>query len=216
MLRPGGHPAGIQKWYDRLAAVVDQVKERLQRKPVAQLARRSGCSLDTTGTLHLTYFWQEYRIGTPDLVVRHADTGQEATSFIQALLLSYLDKADNTPPSGQWIAYRDLPDGMFYANAFRGYAENELVRTLGDDGLEAFRRAAAPLSSWQLDLGSAGYAFQVLPRVHLAAVYWQGDEDFGSQASILFEDTSPHYLSTDGLAVLGTHLVNAITRTAHP
>ena len=58
--------------------------------------------------------------------------------------------------------------------------------------------------------GNAAYAVQVLPRVRLAAVYWLGDEDFPSQASILFEDTAPHYMSTDGLAVLGSHLVNAI------
>ena len=63
-------------------------------------------------------------------------------------------------------------------------------------------------------MGSAGYAFQVLPRVRLAAVYWLGDEDFPSQASILFEDTGPHYMSADGLAVLGSHLVTAIIRAS--
>ena len=69
-----------------------------------------------------------------------------------------------------------------------------------------------------IDIGDAGYAFQILPRIHLAAAYWQGDDEedgpFGAQASILFEDSAIHYMSTDGLAVLGSHLANAIVREA--
>ena len=50
--------------------------------------------------------------------------------------------ADGTPPTDGWITYRDLPDGMFYAQAFRGYAEARLVRELGEEGIDAFRRGA--------------------------------------------------------------------------
>jgi hypothetical protein len=107
---------------------------------------------------------------------------------------------------------------MFYAQAFRGYAEVRLVRELGAGGLAAFRRGAERLGGTPIEVGSgagnAAYALQVLPRIRLASVYWLGDEDFPSQASILFEDTAPHYLSTDGLAVLGSHLVNGLLREA--
>jgi hypothetical protein len=130
----------------------------------------------------------------------------------RALLLAYLATADGTPPSGRYISYRDLPDGMFYAQAFRGYAEMRLVRELGEGGIDAFRRGAEGIGGAPIEVGSAGYSVQVLPRVRLAAVYWLGDEDFPSQSSILFEDTAPHYMSTDGLAVLGSHLVNALLR----
>jgi hypothetical protein len=101
---------------------------------------------------------------------------------------------------------------MFYAQAFRGYAELRLVRELGEGGVDAFRRGAEAVGGEPIEVGNAGYSFQVLPRVRLAAVYWLGDEDFPSQTSILFEDTAPHYMSTDGLAVLGSHLVNAIVK----
>jgi hypothetical protein len=45
-------------------------------------------------------------------------------------------------------------------------------------------------------------------------VYWLGDEDFPSRTSILFEDTASHYMPTDGLAILGSHLVGAIAKAA--
>jgi len=219
LLRPGAQPTQMQKWYDRLAEQVAETQERLRQIDPARLALRSGGTLDEKGTLWLQFWGELYRIPFPELTVRRAyadavpSDGRPADALDQALLLAYLSVADGTMPSGRYISYRDLPDGMFYAQAFRGYAEVRLVHELEGQGeIDAFRRGAESIGGEPLDVGSAGYSFQVLPRVRLAAVYWLGDEDFASQASILFEDTAPHYMSTDGLAVLGSHLVNAILR----
>ncbi len=214
MLRPGGHPAGLQEWYDKLTPRLAEAREKLRQVPLTRLEVRSGCILEPEGTLRLTFFWREYRVHPPDFVVRRVDAGEEVSSFLQALILTYIATADGATPSGRWIAFHSLPDGMFYAQAFRGYAEDRLVRELGEQGLDGFRRACERLQGKPLGLGDAGYAFAVFPRLHLAAVYWQGDEDFPSRASILFEDSAPHYMSTDGLAILGSQLVTSILRAA--
>jgi hypothetical protein len=208
----------MQRWYDRLAALVAETRQRLLEIDPARLTRLSGGARDADGSLRLLFWAEPYRVRLPGLTVECADTGVAPTDFTQALLLAYLATADGTPPSGRWVSYRDLPDGMFYAQAFRGYAEVRLVRELGTGGLAAFRRGVERLGGTPIEIGSgagnAAYAVQVLPRVRLASVYWPGDEDFASQASILFEDTAPHYLSTDGLAVLGSHLVNKVLKEA--
>jgi hypothetical protein len=214
LLRSGEQPAEPQRWHDRLEPLVTEARKRLAGVDPSELAARSGCARDPDGFLRLTCLWQQYLIDLPDLTVRQSDTGREPSTFTQALLLTYLDAADGTAPSGRWIAYRDLPGGMFYAQAFHGYAEIHLVRELGDEGLEAFCRAAERLGGERIEIGNAGYAFRILPRVHLAAVYWLGDEDFPSQASILFEDSATHYVTTDGLAVLGSRVAEALIEAA--
>ena len=214
MLKPGGQPKQVQKWYSKLTPLVSGAREHLARMAPERLAGRSGCTPGPGDTLGLTFLWQAYTIQTPDFTIRRVSTGQEPSEFTQALILTYLVTADGTPPSGRWIAFRDLPDGMFYAQAFRGYAENRLVRELGVDGAGAFRRGAEALHAARIEIGDAGYAFQVFPRLRLGAVYWLGDEDFASRASVLFEDTGPRYMTTDGLAILGSHLVSAICKSA--
>jgi hypothetical protein len=194
--------------------VVGRAREVLRTADPNEVARRAGCRYQADGSLRLALFWEGYTIDPADWAIRRTDTGEEPTEFTQALILTYLVSADGTPPSARWIGYRDLPDGMFYAQAFRGYAELRLARELGEDGLSRFRAAAGALGGAPIEIGEAGYAFPVLPRVHLGAVYWLGDEDFPSRTSILFEDTAPHYMSTDGLAVLGSHLVNALLDAA--
>lgn len=214
MLRPGGHPDRLREWHDKLAPRLAEARERLRPVSLSKLELRSGCVLEPEGTLRLTFFWREYRVYPPDFIVRRADTGEEVSSFLQALILTYMATADGATPSGRWVAFHSLPDGMFYAQAFRGYAEERLVRELGEMGLDGFRRGCECLQGTPLELGDAGYALAVLPRIHLAAVYWLGDEDFPPRASILFEDSSPHYMSTDGLAILGSQLVTSILRAA--
>jgi hypothetical protein len=213
MLRQAEPTRQLQDWLDRLAPLVAEAQATLRAVEPGKLALRSGCTLDAGGDLHLSLFRQEYVVAGSDFAVRQADTGKETSSFTQCLILTYLVTADGTTPSGRWVSFRELPDGLFYAQAFQGYSGDRLVREL-EGGIAAFRRAAEALGGELLEIGDAGYAFIVLPRVHLAVVYWQGDEEFPSQAQVLFEDTTSHYMPTDGLAVLGSQLVGRLLKAA--
>ena len=211
MLQQGKPTPQLRQWMDRLAPVVEQAQETLRGQTASELAPRSGCRQDTHGDLRLTFMNQEYIVSADDFTIRRAGTGEEPSSFVNSLILTYLATADGTPTSGRWIGFRDLPDGMFYVQAFQGYTGGRLVRQLDGD-VQAFRRAAKGTGGQRLDLGSAGYAFPVLPRVRLALVLWEGDDEFPSQAQVLFDQTAPHYMPTDGLAILGSQLVGAVLK----
>ena len=213
MLQKGDSTPQLQQWFDRLTPVVEEARETLCRLKPGKLVLRSGCEQDGEGNFCLTFFWREYVISADDFIVRRADTGDEQPSFIQSLILTYLVTADGTTPSSRWVGFRELPDGMFYVQAFQGYTGGRLMRELGG-GIEVFRRAAKVLGGEPLEIGDAGYVFTVLPRVHLGLVYWEGDEEFPSQARVLFEDTAAHYMPTDGLAILGSQLVGRILKVA--
>ena len=213
MLQQGKPTPQLEQWFDKLAPVVAEARTALCALEPDKLMLRSGCERDEDGDFRLPFFWQEYFISAADFTVRRADTGEESPSFIQSLILTYLVIADGTTPSSRWIGFRELPDGMFYAQAFQSYTGGRLVRELRG-GIESFRHAASVLGSEPLEIGDAGYVFTVLPRVHLALVYWEGDEEdgFPSQARVLFEDTAAHYMSTDGLAILGSQLVGRVLK----
>jgi hypothetical protein len=204
----------LKEWIDRLAPVVVEAKRLLKHRQPSKLLMLTGCERDTDGDYRLPFFWKEYIISAEDFAVRRADDGEAPSTFIQSLILTYMATADGTTPSRRWVGFRELPDGMFYAQAFRGYTGIRLVRQL-EGGLEVFRGAAESMDSEPVEaIGDAGYAFALLPRIRAAVVYWQGDEDFPSQARVLFEDTAAHYMPTDGLAIMGSHLVGSILRAS--
>jgi hypothetical protein len=214
MLQKADTTPQLKEWIDRLAPVVEESKEILQNRRPSKLVMYSGCEQDADGNFRLEFFWQGYVISVEDFTVRGARDGKEPSSFIQSLILTYLASANGTTPSSRWIGFRELPNGMFYVQAFRGYTGIRLVRQL-EGGVQAFRRAAEALDGEPVkQIGDVGYAFTVLPRLHIAVVYWQGDEEFPSQARVLFEDTAPTFMPTDGLAILGSHLVGHILKAA--
>jgi len=213
MLQQSKSSPQLQQWFDRLAPVVEGARATLHPVKPGKLVLRSGCEQGEDGDFRLTFFWQGYVISADGFIVRRADTGESPSSFTESLILTYLATADGTTPSGRWIGFRELPDGLFYVQAFQGYTGGRLVREL-QGGIEVFRRAAESLGGEPLAIGDAGYVFAVLPRVHLGLVYWEGDEEFPSQARVLFEDTAAHYMPTDGLAILGSQLIGRVLKAA--
>lgn len=201
-----------QQRMDKLAPRIEAARHTLGALTSQDIASRSGCAIDADGSYRLDFMGRAYTIDET-FSVRHTETGHAAATFIESIILMYLATADGTPPIDQWISFHDLPDGQFYEQAFRGYSGEELVRGLQGD-VAAFQRAAVQLHAEPIGLGEAAFAFRVLPRLRLAIVMYAGDEDFSAQARVLFEATAPHYLSTDGLAILGGQLVNLILKAA--
>jgi hypothetical protein len=112
----------------------------------------------------------------------------------------------------RWVSLRELPGGAFYHQAFQGYSGDRMAKFFSEEPGN-FQRAAQSLHGIQLTgLGEYAYAFQPLPRLRLAAIFWPGDEEFAARGSILFDAASIHYMVLDGLTVLGSHLVSKLTK----
>ena len=152
--------------------------------------------------------FDHYEVDTTDYLVTRPH-GSEVNAFTQSLVLTYLDTADGGPASGRWISFRDLPNGSFYNQAFQGYGPDRLAKRWQLD-IGGFSGACRTRGGVPLDYGDAGFTFAVLPRIDVAAIYWLGDEDFPSKASILFDATAHSSMVIDGLAILGSRLVDGI------
>jgi hypothetical protein len=101
---------------------------------------------------------------------------------------------------------------LFYQQAFQGYSGDRLARRFGADP-ESFTRAGLAVGGKPVpELGGGCLAFDPLPAVRLAAILWPGDDEFAARASILFDAAAPHYLPTDGLALLGAGLTSRLLK----
>jgi hypothetical protein len=209
--------AQLQDWLTRLVPLAQAARRTLASVSAEKLAMRTGCGRDVDGNFRLALFDEEYIVAPDTFAVTRSATGEDPSPFTQSLILTYLVTADGTTPSGRWVGFRELPNGMFYVRAFQGYSGERLIRELGcleSEVAGVLREAAVSLGGRPLAMGDVGFAFSVLPRVRLAVVYWEGDEEFPSQATVLFEDTAASYMPTDGLAILGSQLVGRLLEAA--
>jgi len=155
----------------------------------------------------------EITVKHPEYITYIIESGQEALTIDQALVLYYFNTSDGTPLSGRWISFSDLPNGRFYNQAFQGYTGHQLTRAF-QNNQDKFVKAARIQGGIQHSLGSTSYAFQVLPRVPLLAVFWLGDDEFPSSFQILFDGSASHYLPTDAYAILGSTLTRRLIKEA--
>lgn len=165
------------------------------------------------GEFHLDLWRRPVFLTYPDF---HASQGEERetlSAFNTALLLYYFNTADGAPLGGDWISFTELPDGRFYTQAFQSYSGDALARTFRNDPA-AFQRAAENLGGIKREISDLSFEFQALPRVPLLVACWQGDEEFPTSFKVLFDSSAPHYLPTDGYAILGSHITRRLISTS--
>ncbi len=195
----------------QLANRAGELRSTLRVQDPSLVAARSASSwltLDSIcGELHIPFFGNVCVFSFPELIgyINH----NPLPDFQQTLLLYYLLTADGAPLTGRWVSFADLPDGRMYNAAFQGYSGDEVVKKFGVD-LDAFRLACSKIGGKPVDIGSASFIFQPLPRVPLMVTYWLGDEDFPSSCKILFDESACHYLPIDACAILGSMLTRKI------
>jgi hypothetical protein len=174
------------------------------------LAANTGATYDPgEGGFRLAVWGQVVRVTHPGFAVEAAESGEPLDAFTTLLLAYYFSRADGTPGSGNPIAFSELPNATFYAQAFQSYTGAELGRVFGDD-IEAFGNAAVSLAGRPEPIGDRAFSFPVLPLVRVTVACWQGDEDVPSSYRVLFDAALAHQLPTDAGAVLGSTITQRL------
>jgi hypothetical protein len=200
-----------QAWQKSMLRQLDVLRTEILATQPGRVAVNCGGILEDQ-QIRLTYWGSEVRISWPDLKVWYFPDGKECSVYDAGMVLYYLREADGTPMADRWIGYRELPGGSFYSQAFQGYSGDRLAHTFGDHA-DAFSRAGVIVDGTSLPtLPGVAYAFLPLPRIRLAAILYPGEEEFAARASVLFDAAASHYMTTDGLALLGSGLVGRLVR----
>lgn len=198
----------------RFADALAKAREGWAAADAAACAARAGGEW-ADGAVRMRLFGRPHVVTHPDGEVL-AEPGEPVHVAVRILLLHYLLSADGAPPSGVWSAYRELPDGLFYAASFAQRAEAPLARAFSGSaaGLDSFRAAARAAGGDALTLGDASFRFTALPRVDVAVLVWAGDDEEPGEARVLFDESAGHYLAAEDLAGVGAQLAHRLIAAA--
>ncbi len=215
-------PTPLEQEESNFTRRIGELRSELASRDPDALAEKTGAdylpSGDRSGDFHLKLWGQAVLVPFPALVVQ-TEQKKPLPLISQALVMFYFYTANGRAPSGEWIAFSELPDGKFYNQAFQGYSGKQLTRVFNND-VSAVQQAALEvggrlLPDDQVNIGDFACLFQVLPRLPILLVGWQGDEDFPASYQLLFDVTATNYLPTDVCAIVGGMLVRKII-AVHP
>ncbi|MBW2060871.1 MAG: DUF3786 domain-containing protein [Deltaproteobacteria bacterium] len=132
---------------------------------------------------------------------------------VRIVVAYYLLQVGQGDLTGQWCSYRDFKDGAFFHNAFSQTSEHRIARRFSGR-ISELKSAAEAVGGEALDAdlgGDFSARFPALPRIPLALIFYNADEEFPSSARILFDTSSPQFLDMECLAVLGMILADQLT-----
>jgi hypothetical protein len=125
-------------------------------------------------------------------------------------MLHYLNCASGTLPKGRLITYRELPEGVTYAENFRKRAIMPLLAAFGRQPERLPEAAESLFGATRGDIGDASVCINAFPRVPVTLVIWKGDEEFPAGANILFDAGISDYLSPEDITVLCETITRAL------
>lgn len=138
-----------------------------------------------TGHFEIAAFGATARLSWPDLSFE-SPSPLLMTFPWRLICLHHLAMARGAKPGEDWVSYRELPDGLFYANTITREIELPLAHLFGNDP-DAFLAAGSALGGTSLQLADVALVFHPLPRVPVVFALWREDDEFPAKVKVLYE-----------------------------
>ena len=186
----------------------------LASTPADTICNRIPCTYSDTKKVYSIQLWGDDYAVDPAALTINCKTSDKKPSheYFHLFIIFYLLKITPTPPAGEWISENDIPGGSTF---FRGphLIPNSDISGIFGNNIEAFEQRCRKLGGQSLDMADASFSFEIAPNLHVAALYWVGDEDFPAEAKILYDNTISDLFPLDIVFALA---VEICTRIAIP
>jgi hypothetical protein len=181
------------------------VKEKLvRREDIPEMCQLSGSQYNNSGgqpAICTRYLNRDFRITVPEFSVNSSDIQEVVENRDQLLILHYLERARGTLLTKKLIAFQELKEGAAYFPSFFQRTIKPLLEYFGPAPERLFS-AADKIGGTKEKFGDAAVVIPAFSLVPITYIVWKGDDEFPSNASILFDQTINDYLATEDISVL--------------
>lgn len=167
--------------------------------------------LEDPKNISVKFLGDEYTIDVAKRAVLSLSCNAPARDFRLILILHYLiSRAKGLPQeTGLWVSFKELAGIEGYYSVFRKRAIEPIIRKYGNNPefiLEALKR----LPGEKVSRGDAGIILQVFPEVRALIILWRCDEEFGPEASLLFDKNISGIFCTEDIIVLAGFIASQL------
>lgn len=153
-----------------------------------------------------------YRVAVDQAQVRPEKPGtQVLADYMDLFIVHYLMCAQNLGPANEWVSEKDIPGGSAFFRGPHTLPTDEIAQAFGED-MDGFRAVCTRLGGRPLAMADGAFVFDITPKLPVAVLLWQGDEDFGADAGLLFDKTIARHLALDIIFALGVLVCKTLTR----
>ncbi|MFV0528584.1 MAG: DUF3786 domain-containing protein [Lachnospiraceae bacterium] len=198
-------------------------KERLPWEHYLE-AFQTGNPVEMSDRVHLPYDEERREFTFEFLQSRYTLTFPEAEfipddaslyrplpASIQAkiLMLRYLTECVYKTPGADFLTYREMPSGELYFRQFQGRCLTRFAYAYGNKQ-DVFTTLMEQLGAQKLTFADVSYEIELLNKLSVRLLLWEGDEEFPPSSQILFSDNFKDNFSAEDMAVVGDIIIGTL------
>ncbi len=178
------------------------------------ICKRLPCTYNTAeGNYSISLWGDEYCIDPKKMTIYCTATPDKPShEYFPLFIIYYLLKTQPFTANNEWISENDIPGGSTFFRGPHLVPTNDMSERFGND-IDAFSDKCKKLGGTPLEMADASFSIEIAPQLHVAVLYWVGDEDFPAEAKILYDKTISDLFPLDIVFALA---VEVCTRIGSP
>jgi len=161
------------------------------------VCKRASCRFETAYNCYSLDVWGvAYKIYPDKCEIRCCDESHRLHEYFELFAIHYLLTVQDVIVCNEWISEKDLSSGVTF---FRGPHEipTKLIAAKADESIDGFRELCMMRGGASMEMADVAFMFHITDRVPVAVLYWAGDDEFPSEAKILYDKTLQHHFALD-------------------
>jgi len=156
----------------------------------------------------LRFLADEYEVDLESRRILSVSPNAPAKDYLSIILLHFLiQKLKGLPrPTGEWLSFKQLSGGQGYFPTFKKRVIDVIVRKYSPKPEELFKLTER-LDAKRAQHGDISIIIEVLEQLPVLITFWRGDDEFGPEANILFDQNINNIFCTEDVVVLAEALV---------
>ncbi len=186
-------------------------KELAEQNP-EDICRHALCRYDDVKKYYTLSVWGDEYAVYPyklqiDCISKNFQTPHE---YLYLFIIHYLLHSKEIEPCNEWISEKDITGGVTF---FRGPHEipTNLISSRYSGNINTFRKICDQLNGTPMNMADAAYVFKITPRIPVAVLYWEGDDEFPPESKILYDKTITEHLASDIIFALAVDICTRIS-----
>ena len=180
--------------------MLSPIATKAARENIFEMASRAGgCVLNQGNQIMLRTFEKQVTVRIPECEINPVLENWHAL-----VLLHYIVNADGMPPTGEWISFEDMRNGLVRGTRFARASALWFSRFLKDKSIGQVESACLALGGEKTEgRGDINISLFVFPNFPVLISLWDADEDFDASGKILLDRNADHYLTIEDAVTVG-------------
>jgi len=164
-------------------------------------------------THSVKFLADEYSIDLKNQHVLSLSCNVPAKTYTAILILHYLIKSAQNlipaQPTGKWISFKELEGGQPYFSVFKKRVIDTIARKHGDNPKGLFE-ATERLGAKKVAVSEYSVVVEPVAGAVVLIEVWPGDDEFGPEANVLFDETIKDIFCTEDIVVISEIIAHSI------